>query len=260
WWRESFAVPYLNGVLYDGKPPLFFWLMHLGWSIFGVNEWWPRALMPLFGLADLGLVYAIARRLWGRHQAATLAPLILLGSLYWALFCASTMFDILLGFFALLSVYALIRVWQGGGTRFFILAGVALGCGILAKGPVVFLPALFIVLLAPWWMGAQPTARVTWRAWYGGAPVAAAIAPLLAVAWLIPMTLASNQDYLKNMLFRQNAGYVSDSFSHPRPVWWYLPLLPVLLLPWSCWPQAWRAVGAPGAALGDPGVRLCLAW
>jgi 4-amino-4-deoxy-L-arabinose transferase-like glycosyltransferase len=261
WWRGSIAVPYLNGVFYDGKPPLFFWLMQLGWGLFGVNEWWPRALAPLFGLADLVLVGAIARRLWGAaHPAVTLAPLILLGSIYWALFCASTMFDVLLGFFALLTVYAFVRAWQEGGARYFILAGAALGGGILCKGPVVFLPALFIVLTAPWWMGPQRAARIGWRGWYGGALGAAAIAGLIAAAWLIPMALASDSDYLKNMLFKQNAGYVSDSFSHARPIWWYLPLLPALLFPWTCWPRAWRAIAAPGAALRDPGVRLCLAW
>src|SRR5262245_37816205 len=97
WWRGSVAVPYLNGAFYDGKPPLCFWLMQLGWLVFGVNEWWARSLAPLFGLANLMLVAAIARRLWGPGQTAELAPAILAGSLWWSLLCASTMFDMLLG-------------------------------------------------------------------------------------------------------------------------------------------------------------------
>jgi 4-amino-4-deoxy-L-arabinose transferase-like glycosyltransferase len=256
WWRGSIAVPYLNGEFYDGKPPLFFWLMQLGWRAFGVSEWWPRALAPLFGLADLVLVAAIARRLWGTRQAVELAPVILVGSVWWAFFCASTMFDIMLGFFALASVYALLRAWRGE-LRYFALAGVALGCGILAKGPVVFLPALAVVLAAPWWMGSQ---RASWGAWYGGALGAAAIAGLIALAWLVPMGLGSTPDYLENMLFKQTAGYVADSFSHARPVWWYLIVLPGVLFPWTFWPRAWRAMVASGSAPGDPGVRLCLAW
>jgi len=49
-WRDgNFIVPHLNGMTYSHKPPLLFWLMHLGWSIFGVNDWWPRLVAPLFG-------------------------------------------------------------------------------------------------------------------------------------------------------------------------------------------------------------------
>lgn len=260
WWRESFAVPYLNGEYYDGKPPLFFWLMQLGWWAFGVNEWWPRLLAPVFGLGTLALVRALARRLWGNHAATEMAPLILLGSFYWALFSASTMFDMLLGFFAVWSVYAVIRGWQEGEARHFMVAGVALGCGILAKGPVVFLPALFTVLFAPWWGGGGGARRLTWRAWYGGALGAGGVAALFALAWLVPMVLASDIEYLKDLTLHQTGGYVVASFSHRRPVWWYLPVLPLLLFPWTFWPRAWRACGALRGTPWDPGVRLCIVW
>src|SRR5262247_2750100 len=39
WLRGDFALPMLNGVPYTHKPPVLFWLMHLGWSVFGVNAW-----------------------------------------------------------------------------------------------------------------------------------------------------------------------------------------------------------------------------
>lgn len=260
WWRGSIAVPYLNGEYYDGKPPLFFWLMHLGWWAFGVNEWWPRLLAPIFGLGTLALVRALAGRLWGSHTAREMAPLILLGSFYWALFCASTMFDMLLGFFAVLSVYAVIRAWQDGDARQFVVAGVALGCGILAKGPVVFLPALFTVLFAPWWSAEGGARRLTWRAWYGGALGASGVAALIALAWLVPMALATDIEYLKNMTVHQTGGYVIESFSHRRPVWWYLPVLPLMLFPWSFWPRAWRAFATLRGIPWDSGVRLCMVW
>ena len=260
WWRESIAVPYLNGEYYDGKPPLFFWLMHLGWWAFGVNEWWPRLLAPLFGLGALVLVRAIAGRLWRNHAALETAPLLLLGSFYWAVLCASAMFDMLLGFFALLSVHAVIRAWQDGDARNFIVVGLALGCGILAKGPVVFLPALFIVLSAPWWGHDSRNGRLTWRRWYFGALGAAGISALVALVWLVPMALGSDIDYLKNMTVHQTAGYVTESFSHRRPIWWYLTVLPFLLFPWSFWPRAWLALGAVKTMSGDPGMRLCVVW
>ena len=260
WWRESFAVPYLNGDLYAGKPPLFFWLMHLGWWVFGVNDWWPRLVAPFFGLGSLFLVRAIAARLWGSAATTEAAPWLLLGSLLWAGFCASTMFDMLLGFFALLSVYAIIRAWRDSDMRFFSVAGLALGLGILAKGPVTFLPALFIVSSAPWWANDPGVARVPWSKWYRSALGAVGISALVALAWLIPMALSSNLDYVMNLTVKQTVGYTVNSFSHARPFWWYLPLLPLLLFPWAVWPRAWKAVGAMREAWSDSGVRLCLVW
>jgi 4-amino-4-deoxy-L-arabinose transferase-like glycosyltransferase len=257
WWRESFAVPWLNGRYYDGKPPLLFWLMHAGWAVFGVNEWWPRLLPAMFGAGQLALTAAIARRLWPRDEsAATLAPWLLLGSLLWAWFCSALMFDTMLGFFALGSVLALLRAAQDRDPRAYGWAGVALGLGILAKGPVVFLPALFTVLGARWWS----CGAIGGRRWYLGGLGAAAIAGAIALAWLVPMALASDSDYLRDMTLRQTLGYTVDSFSHKRPVWWYLPLLPLLLFPWAVWPGAWRALARLRAGAPDPGVRLCALW
>ena len=51
WQRGDFLVPYLNGEPYSHKPPMLFWLMHLGWAAFGINDWWPRLVAPLSGFA-----------------------------------------------------------------------------------------------------------------------------------------------------------------------------------------------------------------
>src|SRR6185295_18388622 len=64
WNRGDFLVPHLNGVPYSDKPPLLFWLFHLGWRLFGVDEWWPRLVPALCSLANLFLTAALARRLW----------------------------------------------------------------------------------------------------------------------------------------------------------------------------------------------------
>src|SRR3990167_10507470 len=61
WLRGDFLVPHLNGQPYSHKPPFLFWMFQLGWGLFGVNEWWPRLVPPLFGLANLYLVAVLAR-------------------------------------------------------------------------------------------------------------------------------------------------------------------------------------------------------
>ena len=75
-WRDgNFLVPHLNGETYSHKPPLLFWLMNLGWAIFGLNDWWPRLVAPLFGLGSLYLTATLARTLWpGREDIAAAGP------------------------------------------------------------------------------------------------------------------------------------------------------------------------------------------
>jgi len=81
WFGGDFLVPHLNGETYSHKPPLLFWLINLGWGVFGVNEWWPRLVAPLFGLASLFLTARLARELWPDHPTVTaIAPLMLFGA------------------------------------------------------------------------------------------------------------------------------------------------------------------------------------
>jgi len=100
WHNGDFILPTLNGEPYSHKPPLLFWLMHAGWALFGVNDYSPRLISMIAGLASLPLVSAIAGFFWpDRPGIRSTAPLILASFLAWLLYSTTVMFDILLGFF-----------------------------------------------------------------------------------------------------------------------------------------------------------------
>src|SRR5690554_7503029 len=52
WQSGSWVVPLLNAEPYSHKPPLLFWLIHVGWALFGVNEITPRLVGPAFALGS----------------------------------------------------------------------------------------------------------------------------------------------------------------------------------------------------------------
>ena len=254
WLRGDFLVPHLNGLPYSEKPPLMFWLFHLGWWLFGVNDWWPRLVPALFGLANLGLTSRLARRLWpDRPRIARAAPAILLGFLIWSLFTTMVMFDMLVTFCVLLAMLGLEEAWRRGGLLPWLQVGGALGLGILAKGPVVLVLPLAVALSAPWW-GNGERASGFWPRMAGAVGLTAAI----ALAWALPAAAAGGSDYANAILVRQTEGRVVYSHAHNHPWWWYLALLPVLLYPYSFWPPLWREALRRRAA--DPGLRFCLAW
>ncbi|HEX7184583.1 MAG TPA: glycosyltransferase family 39 protein [Thermoanaerobaculia bacterium] len=260
WQRGDFLVPHLNGLPYSEKPPLLFWLMHFGWWMFGVNDWWPRLVPALFGLANLFLTASLARRLWpDRPEVARTAPAVLLGLLLWSLFTAMIMFDMLVAFCVLLAIRGIHDAWTRGGARPWLMTGVALGLGVLAKGPVALLLPLLIALSSPWWGGRLPRRAGAGRRWLGLAG-AVGLAAVIAFAWALPAAASGGSAYADAILLKQTEARVVRSFAHRQPWWWYLPLLPVLLSPYSLWPPLWKAARRELSRQIDPGLRLCLAW
>lgn len=262
-WRDSeFLVPHLNGEPYSHKPPLLFWLIHLGWAVFGVNEWWARLVAPFFGLAGLFLTARMARRLWPDIGGSALtAPLILSGCVFWTLFATLTMFDLILAFCALVGLQGVLRAWRGDCVKGFAVLGIGIGLGVLAKGPAILLHVLPAALLAPLWGGHLAGERkISWGRWYFGLAAALGLGVAIALAWAIPAAVRGGDDYANAIFWGQSAGRVVDSFAHGRPWWWYLAVLPPLLLPWIIWPALWRAARGLRAALSDGGVRFCLSW
>lgn len=259
WLRNDFLVPYLNGEAYSHKPPLLFWLMHLSWCLFGVNDWSLRLISPLFSLAALLLSSAVAATLWPeRKQLAAVTPLLLLGSFFWMIYGTLTMFDMLLAFFALLGIYSLLKLVASGlSLKYWIVLGIAIGGGVLSKGPVILLHILPVALSAPWWH--QPKiAEFRWKHWYLGLLAAVFIGAVIALCWAIPAGIAGGETYRKAIFLGQTSGRLVKSFAHQLPWWWYLQILPLLLLPWLLWRPLWA--GLRKMTYQDIGIRFCLAW
>jgi 4-amino-4-deoxy-L-arabinose transferase-like glycosyltransferase len=255
----------MNGAPYGDKPPLLFWLVNLGWWVFGPNEWWPRLMTGLFALGALALVVTLVRRLApGRDDLAAMSVLVSGSSLYWMGFTGALMFDLMLTFFVLLGVLGVAWAGAGGGLRAWLLTGLAMGLGILTKGPVALLHVLPLALLAPWWRrgagGPADAAGARWGAWYGGIALAVLVAAAVALAWALPAAMAGGEAYRREIFWNQSADRIATTNHHLRPFWFYAAMLPVLLLPWLFLPAAWRGISALARSGPSPGVRFALAW
>jgi len=258
WLRGDFLVPFLNGVAYSHKPPLLFWLINAGWGVFGVNEWWPRLVPSLFALGSIFLTVRLARQLWpAQSSPALLAPAILFGCLLWTVFTTATMFDMMVATFTLLGMSGVLSAWRGDAVKGWVMVGVAIGLGLLAKGPTILLQILPVAILAPWWGrgGQQP-----WGRWYAGMLAAITLGALIALAWAIPAGMRGGAEYHHAIFWGQTADRMVNSFAHRRLFWWYLPLLPVMLFPWLLWLPGWHALAGLRRGIPDVGVRFCLAW
>lgn len=262
-------LPTLNGVPYSHKPPLLFWLINAGWAIFGVGDVWPRLLTASVGLGVALLTARCAVLLCGgRTGMGGRAALALMAVSPWLLFNGAVMFDVLLTFFSLAAIVLVLGMRGAGSVLRWSTAGIALGLGMLAKGPAVLLHAMPLALLAPLWKPSldgldsnlsQGARLVEWRRWYGGVSLALAVSLLVLSVWLVPAIDRGGSEFLDELIWQQTIDRVATTTHHLRPVWFYVALLPVLTFPWWLLPSGWR--GARGLAEKRPALlRVVACW
>jgi 4-amino-4-deoxy-L-arabinose transferase-like glycosyltransferase len=257
WERGDLVLPWLAGAPYSHKPPLLFWLVHAGWAVFGVNEWWPRLLSPIASLVAVALTWRLARRLWPDDAGVgERAGVVLAGTLMWVLFSSATMFDVLLTVFALAGVHGLLSAARGHASTGWGLVGLAIGGGLLTKGPVILLHLLPAAALVRLWTPVPPPSG----RWLPGMLAAVGLGAVIALAWAVPAGLRGGAAYRDLILWGQTGGRLVHAFDHARPWWWYLPWLPAAAFPWLLWPRAWRALRVLAAGPRDAGVRLAVTW
>ena len=165
-----------------------------------------------------------------------------------------TFFDTLVAFFTLLGLIGVWRAAHGDEKRGWLLYTLALGLGILSKGPVQLLNLAPAALLAPLW-AARP---VSWRRWYGCFGLAVLGGAAIGLAWAIPAALSGSREFAYMLFVGQSTKRVVEATWHERPFWWYAPLSFGLLFPWLWWPASWRSLAAR-PPWREPGLRFCLA-
>ena len=237
----DFLLLHLNGAPYSDKGPLLFWLINLAWLVAGLSVWIVRVGVLAVSLVSLLLFERLVRRLGagtndGNAALARHATLILAGIIYIAIFSCAIMFDVLLTACVLLALHGVLDLDQRRWWRGVATFAVGLGLGLLVKGPVVLLDAGMVALLAPWW---SATARDEKAKWYGC--VALGMLGGVAIALVWALAAYGPQEFWDAIVVRQTVGRVAKSFAHQRPPWWYLMVLPLMLLPWTLALRApWR--------------------
>ena len=234
----DFLVPHLNGATYSDKPPLLFWLINIVWTIFGVNVWSVRLGILGASFASVLLFEHLVRRLDADAALARRAALIFMSMIYFALFASAIMFDVVLTTWVLLALHGAVDLDRERWRRGTLLLAIGFGLGILTKGPVVLLDAGLAVLFASWW---SETASRNKAKWYGCLALAILGGAAIALAWAIPAAISGGNDYANAIFLHQTVDRMTKSFAHRRPMWWYLMVLPFMVLPWTIVIRAaWR--------------------
>jgi 4-amino-4-deoxy-L-arabinose transferase-like glycosyltransferase len=219
-------VPYLNGSFYPDKPPVFFWLaLAAGRVTGGLN---PHAGTLVAVLSALGL---LAVTWWmGRHahgdRAGVASACVLLGFVVFLLCAQVVRMDMTMALLVALSM-ASIQAGLGANRWGYFASHVAAGLAVLVKGPL----GLLFPLVAALAVFARRRAWTEMRRYLLNPGLL--VAAVLVGGWLAVAWGTGEHEFVRNLFVKQVAGRAVRDGAHGQPVWFFLALLPVLLLPWS---------------------------
>ncbi|MBK6627352.1 MAG: glycosyltransferase family 39 protein [Flavobacteriales bacterium] len=240
-----------RGADYLDKPPLLFWSAAASHALFGVSDWSYR--LPSVLAAFLGL-FALYRFTRVHHDPDTArrAVLVMGCSAAFLLMTNDVRTD------TLLTAAVITTIWTGSAwmerRRWWALVGcgIALGAGLLAKGPIAAVaPALALALDAAW--------RARWRrildpAWL----IVAAIAGLMLAPMLIGLYEQHGLHGIRFFFWEQSFGRITGAnrWKDDSTVLYFLHELPWLLLPWTLFLVAGLGVAMRHLRTGDEQVSL----
>jgi 4-amino-4-deoxy-L-arabinose transferase-like glycosyltransferase len=225
----QWVLPHLNGEVYAEKPPLFFWLVNLSTFFFGKNtEFTNRLPSALAGFIILFVTFLFGEKLFnlrvGFISAMVLATCILLPRLSrWM------MLDSLFTLFFLLTLYCFYLGYDKEGSRrkYYLLAGIFIGLGVLAKGPIGYLTIPIFLIFSFFQKNMK-------KFWNGDLLRGCMLSVILVLIWWVPACWIGGRDYIHWLLIKQAVGtYVEGgTHFHPEPFYFYFIRFPLEFLPW----------------------------
>ncbi len=228
----NYLSPHVNEQVYREKPPLLFWLISFISMPFGdVTGESARAALALVALATVGCTYVLARDMFDRRTALWAVVIL---STSWRFFwqARTVQIDMLITACTTAALLMLWRWHRKKEAQYLVLFYLAIGFGMLAKGPPALIFPLLTIITFYW---KQKEARKATR-WVIG--FLASICVLLA--WLIPARMSVSEhgsgaveiDILNN-IYRQTIGRMFEGVGHAEPPWFYLHSIPTGLMPWA---------------------------
>ena len=213
--------PRIYGEFWYDKPPLFYWLEAISFSIFGVSTWSARLPSAVIGALTPIYLYLSTAKLLGEKKALR-GAFICATSLEIIVLARSAVTDTLL---TLTITVALISFLK----KEYLPAYVSCGLALLAKGPIGFgFPALIVGI----WMILSH--QFDWKhimglKWTWGIPLAC----LVGLPWFIGMGFIHGDAFIDTFLGYHNiTRFVSPEHSGQNHYWLYVVVLLAGFYPW----------------------------
>jgi 4-amino-4-deoxy-L-arabinose transferase-like glycosyltransferase len=241
----DWVTPRLDGKPWFEKSPLLYWMTAAGTRAHLYDEWAARLPLALLSLAFLMFFFGTLAREFS-PRVALIATAILGTSAGWVTYSFVAVTDLPMS--VALSAAMLIAMFGPSAlpsrarqqTLQGLLSGALLGLAVLAKGfgPVILIAPTFLI------------ARQKRLAMIAGCLVVAA-------PWYVLCAMRNPGVFWHEFFWRhQVERYLTPTFEHVQPFWFYVPVLLAGLFPWT--PLA--ALLFRPRTYQDPRIRFLVFW
>ncbi len=222
----NWILPQLNFQTYYDKPPLLYWLCAISFKLFGTSETSARLVPALAALATLASTMFFGSRIFGR-RIGLISGVVLMLSVGFAFTSRYLLLDGVLSLFVSLSLFTAYEAVRGKRLKmaWWICSGVCIGLAFLTKGPIAIILWMPPVIAFSWLSEVHAKPRL----WHYG--ILGTVVAAIAVPWFVAV---HHQDptFLVEFFYKHNVARFVGEF-HPRPVWYFVPVLLVAGHPWS---------------------------
>jgi 4-amino-4-deoxy-L-arabinose transferase-like glycosyltransferase len=269
--RRDLITPALGGLPWFEKPPLLYWMTMLSYRVLGVSEYAARLGPAICGLltavfiywlgknvhesadilahtetdATVGTAGILARSDAESNALARWSALVWLSSLGAIAFSRGASFDIVLTMTvtgALVCFYRSARIPAGGSpasvpasspqsrpTKLFLAFYIFTALSLLAKG-LIGLVLIFGVVSLYYIIRRERPQRAFIKSLGWGIPLSFVIASV----WYGPMIARHGWTFISQFIIQHHfARFVTNKYHHPGPIYFYLPVIVGLALPWT---------------------------
>jgi len=241
--RRDFITPTLGGLPWFEKPPLLYWMMTVSYRVLGVTEYAVRLGPAICGLLTAVFIYLLGSAIDAETRPDSTneplnlgrwAALVWLSSLGAIGFSRGGTFDIVLtmtisGALASWFVFE-VKAGKGlPGTTLLFAFYFFTGLSLLAKGligPVIIfgVMGLYFLLRREW------PRRGFLISLFWGLPLLTAV----AAGWYLPMIARHGWLFIDQFIIEHHfARFATNKYHHPGPVYFYIPVLIGIALPWT---------------------------
>jgi len=220
---NDYVMPRLDGLPYLDKPIVYFAAEAAAMEVLGPTEVAARLPAFLFTIAGAAFLWWFAKRVWGSDEAI-IAAIVFLSTPLAIAFSRTVIFDSALALFITMATAFFYLACEEESRRWTALAWLAIGLGVITKGPVaIALPLLVAIPYAIW----RKRFRALWS-WAGLGLFILAIAPwVYAISRAIP-------DFLHYVIVTETAQRLATkALKRTGPPWYFIPYLVGGALPWS---------------------------
>lgn len=222
----NYITPMLNYVKYFEKPVMLYWMNAVSFKVLGQNVFASRVPCALTALAGIVCTALLGAYMFGRRSGAISAVITGTSLLYYAIGTLNIT-DMPLSFFITLALASFYVAHTKGDKRWYLLSYAAMAFGTLTKGLAGFVLPGAVVF---WYI-------VFTRKWRLIIDVLYLPGILLFFAIAAPwyyLVCRANPDFFHFFFIQEHfLRYATKMHNRYEPFWFYLPLIPAAVMPWT---------------------------